>query len=863
MKHKKKQEIPEEYVQLNQAVGELDAKRAQPQKPDRATRRAEKRAADIRKKADAKLKKSAKKLVVPQTVQDTIPYKRTYPNSGIIETSDGIFSKSYLLEDVNYQTAKDEEQTNMFLAFAELHNSFDSSSNFEFTIVQQNRNLAEFEASARLQLKDDDLDLLRMEQNEINKNMIRQGKNELIKHKYLTVSQAYDSYDAANAAFLRLDTQIKSSISRIGGAFSEAMSTAKRLEAIHDIYNPDAVGLFGNNYEMRDGRISLAQDNFSFDILRKMGVSTKDMVAPSSFEFKSDHGKCGDYYFRAMFISQLPATLKDTFLMDLTEVPCRMVVSVHYKPIEAEVSQTMVKNDITNMNSALVKAQRTASANGYSVDLINPELRMEIEEANALLEDISTKNQKLFYQTFLVVHFADTKEQLDLDTKSLQATARKHLVELHTLMYQQELGLNSCLPLARNYLSVRRTLISESAAVFMPFVNQELNDRSGMIYGLNAVSHNLIMFNRRTGKNGNGMIFGAPGSGKSMAAKNEMKDVLLSSNDDVIVVDPQGEYARLAKMLGGEVIVIDSASGMHINPFDIEMSDDNPIVQKSDFIYSFFETIMGERIGLSPAQKSILDRCVTKIYEPFLESYRDGSYDKEKLPTLVDFYFLLRQQDSYEAMQLADALEIYAVGSQSIFAAHTNVDPKNRFVVYDISKIGSGLKSLGLLVVTNSIWTRLMQGFTAGRNVWVYIDEAHLLFANNASAVFLKSFYKQARKYGGLPTGITQNITDLLENDIARAIIQNCEFVQMLSMSAIDRAQLAELLNISPSQMDYITDKEAGHGLIFDGKHIVPFVNDIPRNTRIYKAMTTKPTEVKQIEEAEAEKEKVTESSNA
>lgn len=853
MKKKEQPIVDPQLEQLNDTVDNLAAQRTamKPAQPERVETKQEKKA---RKKAEKQLKKNAKKLVVPRTVQETIPYLRTYPDSGIIETSDGVFTKAYLLDDVNYQVAHEDEQNNMFLRFADLHNFFDSSYRFQFVIVQQNRNLAEFEAAVMLPMDGDSLDYLRTEQNQILSDKIRQGTNELIKYKYLVVSQAAENYQTARTSFLRLDGDVPRSVNRIGGAGATPMTTAKRLECLHDIYNPDAVGLFGNNYEYRDNKLVLAKDNFSFEVLKQMGITSKDMIGPDNFTFKSDHGRCGNYYFRAMYLKTIPATMKDNFLKELTDVQCHMVTSVYYEPISPKAAADMTQRDIVNLNSDLAKKQRAASKEGISVDLVSPDLRMAAEDAVDLKKDLTQRGQKLFFQTFVVVHFAETKEQLDIDSASIQAVGQKHLVEIRTLSWQQELGLASAMPLANNKLAIRRTLITESAAVFMPFVNQELNDRDGgMYYGQNAISHNLILYNRRNGKNGNGMIFGSSGSGKSMAAKQEIMAVLLGSKDDVIVIDPEGEYAPMAALLGGEVIRISPGGETRLNPFDIEMgTKEDPISEKSDFIYSFFETIMGDRYGLSPGQKSILDRCVKKVYEPFLTSYdsKTGLYDRETLPTLKDFYWLLRDQDTYDAMQLADSLEIYAVGSQALFSGQTNVDPSKRFVVYDISAIGTGLKPLGLLVVLNNVWTRIVAGRENRRYTWFYIDEAHLLFGSRASAEFMKNCFKRARKYLGIPTGITQNVSDLLENDIARTIISNCEFVQMLNQAALDRAQLGDLLNISPTQLDYVTDAPVGQGLIYDGAHIVPFVNDLPKNTKAYAAMTTKASDIQHKERA-------------
>lgn len=813
------------------------------------------------KKRSAKaLKKKSKKLIVPRTVQETIPYLHVYPETGIIETEPGEFTKSYLLDDVNYQVAKDAEQEEMFLKYAEFMNSFDPSTRFQITINQKNMNLDEFEAETMLPMEEDGLDHLRVERNKLLRDKIREGKNELIKEKYITVSCSAQSYEAALTLYARLETEIVDNIKKIGGAIATPLSAAKRLEILHDIYNPDSVGLFGNNMTLdSNGNLVFAKEKFRFDILKRMGLSTKDMIAPESFSFKTDYGTVGNKYFRALFMRTVPQSLKDFFLKDLTDMEANMVTSLIYQPIDGQTALKMARQDIVNVNANMIEKQKQASKSGYSTELINPELRAQAEESNALRDDLTSKNQKLFYLTLVIVHFADTKEKLDSDTKAIQAIGRRHLVDIKNLSWQQEYGLDSVLPLCNNKLKIRRSLTTESSAVFMPFVNQELNDRDGgMYYGNNAVSNNLIMLNRRNSKNGNGFIFGTPGSGKSMSAKQEMMTVLLSSKDDVIVIDPEGEYYPMAEMLGGEVIRIAPGSDVHINPFDIDLScdgEDDPITIKSDFIGSICETIIGDRFGLTPGQRSLIDRCVKRVYEPYLNSRNPetGEYDKTKLPTLHDFYNMLREQNGYDAMQLADGLEIYVTGSQNLFAYPTNVEYSKRFVVYDIKEIGNAMKSLGLLVVLDNIWNRIVAGREQGKNVWFFIDEIYLLFKVESSAEFLRNLYKRARKYGGIPTGITQNVSDLLENPTARTMISNCEYIQMLNQAPLDRAQLGELLNISPTQMSFITNASPGHGLIYDGTHIVPFVNRLPKETMQYEAMTTKLSEVKEREERKRE----------
>jgi len=814
---------------------------------------------DSRKKKAYKAKKQAKKIKVPKTVQDSIPYFAVYEDDGIIETEKGTFTKSYLLQDINYQIAKQQEQEEMFIKYGEFLNSFDPTIRFQISIIQNNVNMHDFEEKVMLKMKDDNLDELREERNRMLKTKLLEGKNNLKKEKYLTVAVKCNSYEEAQTQFARLDTEINGHINKIGNSTATVVSTVGRLEILHDIYNDVADGEFCNQYVFdENGNPVPAPEKFSFKLMKQLGMTTKDMIGPSSMEFKSDYGKLGDKFFRTLFLRNLPTFLGDDVLSSLTNTDCNMITSILFEPIEGDKGIEMARRQIVNINANVVKEQKKASKSGYSPELIAPQLRDSAEEATNLLRDLTGKNQKLFYTTLVIVHFADTLEQLNLDTDSIMSIGRRLVCDVKKLSWQQENGLNTALPLATNKLSIKRSLTTESAAVFMPFVNQELNDpKGGMYYGNNAISHNLIMLNRRNLKNGNGFIFGTPGSGKSMSAKQEMLTVLLSSDDVVIVIDPEGEYYPMAALLGGEVIRIAPGGNVHINPFDIDMnydSDDDPMSIKSDFIASICETVAGDRFGLSPGQRSIIDRCVRKVYEPFFASFNEETkeYDKSKLPTLKDFYDLLRVQSGYEAMNLADGLEMYVDGSLNIFAHHTNVEYSKRFVVYDIKDIGQNMKAMGLQVVLDNVWNRIVAGRSEGRNTWFFIDEIYLLFKSQASAEFLRQLYKRARKYGGIPTGITQNVSDLLENDIARTMISNCEYILMLNQAPLDRVQLGEMLNMSSTEMEHITNANPGEGLIYNGSVKVPFINQLPKDSKAYQAMTTRLSEVAERDKNQA-----------
>lgn len=851
----------QEYQRMSDTVDSLSAQKSmdKPAAKTRQEKKAERREAAERRKSEKQLKKKARKLVIPKTAQETIPYVRVYPTSGVIETSPGVFSRGHLLQDINYTSAKDDEQTDMFLKFAEFLNTFDPSTKFQIMISQQNLNLSQFENETMMTMAGDGHDDLRIESNEEIRTKIREGRNNLIKNKYLFISRTEESYDAALTSFSRLDGEIVRNFQKIGGAVAQPMTAAKRLELLHDIYNPDSVGLFGNNMRYdANGRLVFGTENFSFDILRRMGLTTKDMIAPSSFSFRSDYGMVGSQYFRALFMRTYPQSLRDSILTSLSDVDCKLVLSMIYDPINPEDALRMAKSDIINVNANLIEKQKSASKSGYSVDLINPELKSAAEEANNLRSDLTEKSQKLFYQTFVIVHFADSKEKLDSDTKTIQGIGRGYLVDIKPLTYQQENGLNTCLPLCSNKLEIRRSLITESAAVFMPLDNQELYDPDGGIfYGMNAGSKNIVMANRTHLKNGNGIIIGAPGSGKSMAAKNEMIQVnLRHPNDVVIVVDPEGEYRPLADILDGEVIRIAPGSGVHLNPFDIELDteEDNPIAQKSDFIKALMQTIIGgddDRAGLTAAAASIIDRCVQLVYEPYLQSYdpETKSYNPNALPTLMDFYHTLRDQDGYDAMQLADSLEMYTTGTLNYFAYPTNVEYHKRFVVYDIMEIGSSMKNIGMQIVLNNVWNRIIAGRRRGNNVWFYVDEFHVMLSNNRSADFLSTMFKRARKYGGIPTGITQNIVDIVENPIAKTIFSNSEFMEIYSQKAADCALLNSLLNISQSDIDKVKDALPGHGIMIYGGRVIAFNMEIAKDSMRYKAMTTKLDETKARED--------------
>lgn len=811
--------------------------------------------------------KTKKKLKIPKTVQDTIPYEAVYEDGGLIEITPGVFTKAYKLSDINYQIAKIQEQEEMFLRFGEFLNSFDPSINFQIVILNKNMNQNEFESKTLLRPRYDKFDGLREEYNDMLFEKMSEGRNNLLKEKCLVVAVEADSSEQARQTFIRLDSEIALNIKKIGGAEAVPYTAFERLEMLYDIYNIGLEGTFGNKVTKFGREVG----QFSFESMRKMGLTTKDCIGPDSFEFKKDYMRIGDKYACAMYLKDLPTYMADNVLAEISNVSCNMLTSLQYQSVSSEEALKIVKNQMVNINANMVERQKKASKAGYSVDLISPELQKAQEEANELLQDLTSKNQKMFLLSLIIVHFADSLDELHANTDIIQSTARRYMVQLRVLHLQQENGLTSALPLAYNKVFIQRTLTTESTAVFMPYVSQELMQAGGMYYGLNAVSRNLLLFDRKRSKNQNGFILGTPGSGKSFSAKREMLNVLLNTNDDVIVIDPESEYSRMAELLNNEVarnlsdgeefekvaevVRVAIGSDVYINPLDMDpdyADEDDPIALKTDFTISLCEAIMkNTRTGLTAQQEAIIDKCVGIIYEDFMSSGENGGqYDKDKLPTLMDLQRVLEEQTGYEAGELASALERYTRGSANIFAHHTNVEYNSRFVVYDIRDVGTSLKPVAMLTVLDNVWNRIIENKKKGRNTWFYVDEIYLLFKTETSADFLRELWKRARKWGGVPTGITQNVADLLGNDTARTMISNCEFIQMLNQAPLDRNDLAVLLNISPTQLSYITNSQPGEGLIYTGSSIIPFVDKFPKNTRMYNAMTSKMEEVKAIEES-------------
>ena len=794
------------------------------------------------KNTEKKKTKTSKGKGTPRTAQETIPYHAAYLN-GIIETDPGIFSKSYYLEDVNFKIATEEEQEDIFTKFGDLLNMFGHEIKLQITLFNRNMDKEHFHKKVLLPMKGDNLDQYRKESNDILLHHMTQGHNNLTHERYLTVSIEAENIDQATVQFARLDTEITTAIKRINDCESQPMTINERLSILYDIYNPDNSHFLSSSGLVNGNKISA----FDLNNIAKQGLTTKDVICPSQFTFNMDYFTVGDTFARSLFLENLPAYLSTNFVSDLNSIPSNILISTYFEPIRQDKAVRLIKNQIVNINSNVIDAQKRATKAGYSTELISPDLQKAQEEAMGLLEDMTSRNQKMFFLSMAITVFADNKEELDRITQTVLVTAQKHLCSLKKLSYQQEQGMATSLPLGINKLAVKRLLPTEAASLFLPFSAQELSQENGIYYGLNAISKNLILFDRTASKNSNGIILGTSGSGKSFSAKREIFSVFLKTDADVFIIDPEREYAPMAKMLGGEVIRIAAGSNTYINPLDMDIfyaDDDDPVTLKSDFICSLCETVIGGHQGLQPVEKSVIDRCVRQIYIPYMEYMRTAppgvTCDKERAPTLMDFYELLLTQPEPEAQNIALALEYYVTGSLDTFAHHSNVNTSSRFVVYDIKDIGAGMKEMGIQICLNDIWNKTIDNkLRYNKETWSYIDEFYLLTQSDSSAKFLQQIFKRARKWKGVVTGITQDVEDMLASREVRGIINNCDFIMMLNQSPLARIELANMFNMSAEQLQHITNTDAGEGLLYTGKSLVPFVDKYPRDTKSYKVMST------------------------
>ena len=767
-------------------------------------------------------KQDKEEFVVPKGVQDVIPVNRIWED-GIFLVGKNKYSKCYRFSDINYAVASRNDKEGMFLEYSELLNSFDTGATTKLTIVNRRLNKIDFEKNILLPLENDNLDIYRKEYNKMLLDKAT-GANGMIQEKFITISVNKKKLDEARNYFARIGADLISHFSGLGSKCIE-LDAIDRLRMFHDFY--------------REGE----ENSFSFDLIKSMkkGHSFKDMICPDTFEFKSDYFKMGNKYGRVIFLKEYASYIKDNMVAELTDLNRNLMMSIDVIPIPMDEAVREVENRRLGVETNITNWQRRQNSNNNFSAIIPYDLEQQRIESKEFLDDLTTRDQRMFLSVLTMVHVADTKEQLDNDTESLLTTARKHLCQLAILKWQQMDGLNTAMPFGVRKIDALRTLTTESLAVFMPFRVQEINHENGIYYGQNVISKNMIIADRKQLLNGNSFILGVSGSGKSFTAKNEIVSVILRNpNADVILIDPEREESRLVKALGGEVVHISATSDNHINAMDMnsEYGDGaNPVILKSEFILSLCEQLIGGN-NLGPKQKSIIDRCTASVYRHF----QQGNYMGTP-PTLQDFREELLKQTEPEAKEIALAIELFTNGSLNTFAKQTNVNTNSRLICYDILDLGKQLQPIGMLVVLDSILNRITENRAKGRNTFIFIDEIYLLFQHEYSANFLFTLWKRVRKYGAYCTGITQNVDDLLQSHTARTMLANSEFIVMLNQASTDRIELSKLLNISELQMGYITNVGVGQGLLKVGSSLIPFINKFPTNTKLYKLMTTKPGE--------------------
>lgn len=745
---------------------------------------------------------------------------------GICRVTDSYYTKTVQFQDINYQLNQNEDKTAIFDGWCDFLNYFDSSVRFQLSFVNMSANKDNYARYITISPQGDDFDSIRLEYTQMLQNQLARGNNGLIKTKYLTFGVEADGLKAAKPRLERIETDILNNFKRLGVA-AEPMNGMERLRLLHGMLHMDEQEPF----------------RFSWDWLAPSGLSVKDFIAPSSFEFRTGRSfGVGRRIGCASFLQILAPELNDRMLADFLDMESSLIVSMHVQSVDQVKAIKTIKRKITDLQKMTIEEQKKAVRAGYDMDIIPSDLATYGTEAKKLLQDLQSRNERMFLLTFIVVNTAGSRQQLDNNVFQAASIAQKYNCQLTRLDFRQEGGLMSSLPLGLNQIEIQRGLTTSSVAIFIPFTTQELfqDGKEALYCGLNALSNNLIMVDRKRLKNPNGLILGTPGSGKSFAAKREIANVFLVTDDDIIICDPEAEYGPLVERLHGQVIKISPTSPHYINPMDLNLNysdDENPLSLKSDFILSLCELIVGGKDGLMPVEKTIIDRCVRMVYRDYL-----SDPVPENMPILEDLYNELRRQEEKEAQYIATALEIYVSGSLNVFNHRTNINIENRIVSFDIKELGKQLKKIGMLIVQDAVWNRVTVNREAHKSTRYYIDEMHLLLREEQTAAYTVEIWKRFRKWGGIPTGITQNVKDLLSSREVENIFENSDFILMLNQASGDRQILAKQLNISPHQLSYVTHSGEGEGLLFYGNVILPFVDRFPRG-ELYDLLTTKPQE--------------------
>ena len=759
----------------------------------------------------------------PRTAQQSIPFQRMFED-GTCRVRSNYYTRTIQFQDINYQLAQQEDKTAIFEEWCSFLNFFDSSIHFELSFVNVATDAADFERSIRIPFQQDGFDDVRAEYSQMLRQQLAKGNNGLTKTKFITFGIEANSMKLAKPRLEHIQNDLLNNFHRLGVA-AKPLNGKERLKLMHHIFHMDG----GEKFQ------------FDWNTFTRSGLSVKDAIAPTAFAFKNSRCfQMGGLYGAMSFLSITASDLSDQLLKDFLEMDSSQIVTMHIQSVDQNKAIKTVKRTITELDRSKIEEQKKAVRAGYDMDIIPSDLATYGRDAKALLKELQSQNERMFLLTFLVLNTGKTEQELENNVFQAASIAQKHNCQLVRLDYQQEQGLMSSLPLAENQIEIQRGLTTSSTAIFIPFTTQELfqTGKESLYYGLNALSQNLIMVDRKKLKNPNGLILGTPGSGKSFSAKREIANAFLVTDDDIIVNDPEGEYSPLVNRLKGQVIKISPNSDQYVNPMDINSNyseEDNPIALKADFILSLCELVVGGKEGLQPVEKTVIDRCVHQIYNRYFNDPRP-----ENMPLLEDLYNALLQQEEKEAHHVATALEIYVKGSLNLFNHRTNVNVENRLVCYDIKELGKQMKKIGMLVIQDQVWGRVTANRNLKKSTRYYMDEMHLLLKEEQTAAYSVEIWKRFRKWGGIPTGLTQNVKDLLASREVENIFENSDMIIMLNQAAGDRQILAKQLNISPHQLSYVTHSGEGEGLLFFGNVILPFVDRFPQDLELYRIMTTR-----------------------
>jgi len=777
------------------------------------------------------MKKRKGKSRGPQTAQQTIPYLEMLKD-GICKVRDGFFTKTIAYEDINYSVASSDDQAAIFDGYCSFLNYFDAALPFQLSFVNH-RSRPENRYCVNISPQNDEFNSIRGEYVDMLERQIARSNNGIVRSKYITFGLPADNLATARPRLERIEADIMGNFKKLG-VQSHVLTGRDRLELLHSQLHPG-------------GREKFA---FDWDMIPQTGMGTKDFIAPTSFDFRQSRAfKVGTTWGAVSHLQIMASELSDKLLLEFLEMDAEMTVTLHVQTVDQTKAIKAVKGKVSDIDKMKIEAQKQAVRSGYDMDILPPDLVTYSKDAAALLSDLQSRNERMFLLTFLVTNTAPTKAKLDNDIFTVSGIAQKYNCSLKRLDFQQEAGYMSSLPLGHNGIEIQRGMTTSSTAIFIPFMTQELRmGGESIYYGQNALSHNIIMANRKSLKNPNGLFLGVPGSGKSFAAKRELLNVFLSTNDKILIVDAMGEYVALTRRLGGQVIEIAPDSPHHINPLDIKLtdnSDENPLSLKADFILSLMELVVGGKDGLQPVERTVIDRCTRLVYRDVLQNP-----DTAPMPILQDLYELLNQQPEAEAKRLATALEIYCTGSLNVFNHRTNVDTENRIVCIDLKKLGSGLRTIAMHITNELTWATVDDNFRRGIFTWCYYDEAHMLLRDTLTASYFVTIWKMLRKKACVPSALTQNVKDFLASKEIENILENTDFIVMLSQAQGDRQILAKQLGISEHQLSYVTHSNSGEGLLFFGNTTIPFVDRFPANTEIYRLLTTRPEDLAKMEAA-------------